>query len=97
MRSVPLVTGPGTQERDVALKSIYQMSANQFRQYWIAMIMRAEVTSAPKTISTPGTANHLIGGIPGLIGFVPADKVQPGVKVLRINGKLPGDSGYPLQ
>ncbi len=97
LRVVLLVRGPGAHERDVALHSIYQMSEAQFHQYWIAMIMRAEVTSGPKTVSSAEMTNQLIAGIPGSIGFVPADKVQPGVKVLRINGKRPGENGYPLQ
>ena len=29
--------------------------------------------------------------------LTPADEVGPGMKVLRINGKLPGETGYPLQ
>jgi hypothetical protein len=97
LRIVPLVLGPGARERELALRSIYGMSESQFSQYWIAMIMRAEVTSAPKTVSSPEMASQLIAGIPGAIGFISADKVQPGLKILRINGKFPGESGYPLQ
>ncbi len=97
LRVVLLVRGPGAHEREVALRSIYQMSEAQFRQYWIAMIMRAEVTSGPKTVSSTEMTNQLVAAIPGSVGFIDAEKVQPGVKVLRINGKLPGESGYPLQ
>jgi hypothetical protein len=35
--------------------------------------------------------------IPGSITFVLASAVTPGTKVLRIDGKLPSDPGYPLK
>jgi hypothetical protein len=38
----------------------------------------------------------LVRDIPGAIALVPASKVPPGVKVLRIDGKRPGEPGYPL-
>jgi ABC-type phosphate transport system substrate-binding protein len=96
-RIVLLAPSSVAREREVVLRSIYQMTEAQYNQYWIAMVMRAEVTSAPRTVASSETVNELIAGTPGSIGFVPAGKVQPGVKVLRINGKLPGQSGYPLQ
>jgi ABC-type phosphate transport system substrate-binding protein len=96
-RIVLLSPSSVAREREIVLRSIYQMSEAQYNQYWIAMVMRAEVTSAPKTVASSEMANELIAGTPGSIGFIPVGKVQPGVKVLRINGKLPGQSGYPLQ
>ncbi len=97
MRIVLLVRAPVAHERTVVLRSIYQMSESQFRQYWIAKIFRAEATSGPKIVYSAEMTNELIAAIPGSIGFIEAAKAQPGVKVLRIDGKLPGESGYPLQ
>jgi hypothetical protein len=73
------------------------MSEDQFRQYWIAKMFRADVTSGPKIVYSSETARDLAVAIPGAITFIPADAVQPGVKVLRIDGKLPGDPAYPLR
>ena len=97
LRVVLLVRAPVAREREVVLRAIYQMSEAQFRQYWIAKVFRAETTSGPKIVYSAEMTNELITAIPGSIGFMPAEKVQPGMKVLRINGKLPGESGYPLQ
>src|SRR5947207_13449313 len=41
-----LVRAPGAREREVVLKTIYQMSEAQFRQYWIAKVFRDEASSA---------------------------------------------------
>ena len=42
-----LVRAPGAREREVVLKTIYQMSEAQFRQYWIAKVFRAEAAQRP--------------------------------------------------
>jgi hypothetical protein len=40
---------------------------------------------------------ELVTAIPGAIAFVDARNVHPGVKVVRVDGKLPGEKGYPLR
>jgi hypothetical protein len=34
---------------------------------------------------------------PGGIALVDATDIKPGMKVLKVDGKLPGEEGYPLQ
>src|SRR5215831_2224351 len=45
LRVTLLVRAPGAHEREVVLKTIYQMSEAQFRQYWIAKVFRAEAAA----------------------------------------------------
>lgn len=97
LRVVLLVRAPVAREREVVLRQIYQMTEAQFRQYWIAKIFRAETTSGPKIVYSSEMTTELVAAIRGSISFIAAAKIPPGVKVLRINGKLPGESGYPLQ
>ena len=92
-----LVRAPGAREREVVLKAIYQMSEAQFRQYWIAKVFRAEAASAPRIVYSNEMATELVSEIPGAIAFVDASLVPKGLKVLRIDGKLPADAGYPLR
>ena len=94
---VLLVRAPVARERDVVLKVIYQMTEAQFRQFWIAKIFRAESVSAPKLVYSPDMANQLVSTLPGAISFVDARQVASGLKVLRVDGKLPGEAGYPLR
>src|ERR1700682_2229528 len=47
---------PVSHERGVVLRVIYQMSEAQYRQYWIAKILRAEAVSPPKTVFSQYTA-----------------------------------------
>jgi ABC-type phosphate transport system substrate-binding protein len=93
---VLLIRAPTSTERDAVLNVIYQMREPQFKQYWIAKIFRAEMTSPPKVVYSNESANQLVSSIPGTIAFMAANDVKPGVKVLRIDGHLPGEPGYRL-
>jgi ABC-type phosphate transport system substrate-binding protein len=94
---VLLIRAPVARERDVVLKIIYQMSESQFKQYWIAKIFRAESATAPKVVYSNDMANQLVTAIPGAIAFIDSKDVKPGSKVLRVDGRLPGEAGYPLR
>ena len=97
LRVVLLMRAPISRERDVVLRTIYQMSEAQFRQYWISKVFRADVAAGPKIVYSTETAYELVAAIPGAVAFVDASQVPKGVKVLRIGGMLPGDPGYPLR
>ena len=94
---VLLIRAPVARERDVVLRVIYQMSEARFKQYWVAKIFRAEAASPPKIVYSNDMQYELISGIPGAIGFMDAHNVRPGLKVLRVDGHLPGDKEYPLR
>lgn len=96
-RIVLLVRAPVAYERDVVLNRIYQMDEAEFRQYWIAKVFRAEVSSGPKIVYSTDMTRQLVAALPGAVAFVAARDVTPEMKVLRISGKRPGDEGYPLQ
>ena len=94
---VLLIRAPVARERDVVLRVIYQMSEAQFKQYWVAKIFRAEVASPPKIVYSNDMQFELVTALPGAIAFVDARNVRPGVKVLRVDGHLPGERDYPLR
>lgn len=92
-----LIRAPVARERDVVLRVIYQMTEAQFKQYWIAKIFRAEAASPPKIVYSNEMQYDLVTAIPGAIAFVDASNVRPGVKVVRVDGHLPGERDYPLR
>ena len=96
LRVVLLMRAPVAPEREVVLRTIYQMSESQFRQYWISKVFRADVSSGPKIVYSTEMAADLITAIPGSIAFVDASQIPKGMKVVKIDGKLPGDKAYPL-
>jgi ABC-type phosphate transport system substrate-binding protein len=94
---VLLIRAPRSRERDVVLRTLYEMSEAQFKQYWIAKIFRAEATAAPKIVYSNNMAKELVSVIPGAIAFLPENEVTDGLKVVKINGRMPGERGYPLK
>ncbi len=96
MPVILLVRAPVAREREVVLRTIYQMTESQFKQYWVAKIFRSEAVSAPKIVYSADMSNQLLSVIPGSIAFMEAKDVGPGLKVLKVDGKLPGEPGYKL-
>jgi ABC-type phosphate transport system substrate-binding protein len=97
LRVTLLLRAPAAVERDVVLKVIYRMSEAEFRQYWISKMFRAEAASGPKLVYSNTMATDLVSALPGSVAFVDVGQVPKGLKVLSINGKLPGQPGYPLK
>jgi hypothetical protein len=97
LRVTLLIRAPAAREREVVLRAIYQMSEAQFRQYWISKVFRAEATSGPKIVYSNEMATELVNAIPGSVAFVDAAQVPKGLKIIKIDGKLPGEKGYPLR
>lgn len=91
-----IVRAPVADERTVLLERVYRMSEAQFRQYWVAKVFRAEIASGPRVVLSNEEAVDLVGVIDGAIAIVGAEDVPEGLKVLRIDGLLPGQPGYPL-
>lgn len=96
-RIVLLVRAAQSDERDYVLANIYEMDEEAFRRYWIAKMFRAEVPRGPKVVFSTGMTLDLVVAIPNSISFMRADNVTDDVKVVRIDGKLPGEDGYALK
>jgi len=91
-----VVTQPDDPGRTILLERVYKMSEERFRQYWIAKVFRGEAAEGPKIVLSSEGAIELVGVLDGAIAFVDSDDVPSGLKVLRIDGLKPGDSGYAL-
>jgi len=92
-----LIRAPEAEERKMILERIYEMDEDSFREYWIGKMFRAEVASGPKLVYSADMARDLVTVIPGAITFVPVSQVSSDTKVVRIDGLLPSDEGYPLR
>jgi hypothetical protein len=97
VRVTLLLRAPIAKERDVAVQRVCGMSEAQFRQHWIAKVFRAETPNSPKIVYSNEMALDQVSRVPGALTFVEAAAVGRGMKVLKIDGKLPGQPGYPLR
>ena len=84
-------------ETRILLEDVYRMTATELRRYWIGKRFRGEITSLPPIAPTAENAVAAVMKEEGAISVVLASEVpKEGVRVLRIDGKKPGEPGYPL-
>jgi ABC-type phosphate transport system substrate-binding protein len=88
---------PGQPEREAALQLIYRMSEAELNHHFLRAVYRGQAFSAPKTLSSSDRVVRFVFNVPGAIGCVPAREVDSSVKVLRVEGRPPGEAGYPLR
>jgi hypothetical protein len=96
VRVTLLIRAPVSRERDTAVRDVCQMTEAQFRQHWIGKVFRAETGSGPKIAYSREGALDQASRMPGAITLVEVPVTTKGVKVLKIDGKSPGQVGYPL-
>ena len=92
-----IVRGPGATEREQLLDKVYRMTEAQYRHYWVAKVFRGEATDGPRVVLSNEEAVDLVSVIDGAITVVDSDDVPEGLKLLRIDGNLPGDPDYPFK
>jgi hypothetical protein len=72
------------------------MSESEYRQYWTAQVFRGEADAEPMTVPSIGMQKEALKAFPGAISLVNVRDVKPGMKVIKVDGLLPGAAGYPL-
>ena len=92
-----IVRAPVAAERTLLLKKVYAMTESQFRQYWIAKVFRAEATAGPRIVVSNNELVELVGVLPGAIALVDADDIPAGLKILKVDGRRPGEKDYVLK
>jgi phosphate transport system substrate-binding protein len=92
-----LIRAPIARERDAVVRDVCQMTEAQFRQHWIGKVFRADTPSGPKIVYSNEMAIDQVSRTPGAITFIQAPVTNKAVKVLRIDGRAPGQQGYRLR
>ena len=97
MRVTLLIRAPIARERDVIIQHVCEMTEAQFRQHWIAKVFRAETPTGPKIVYSNESALEQLTRTQGAITFIDASLAKGGMKVLKIDGKAPGQAGYRIK
>ena len=88
---------PGQPERDTMLRDVCRMSESDLRRRYLQGLLTGEVLVSPKTLANPMGVRKFVFNVPGAIGYLRPEDVDDSVKVVRIDGHLPGDAEYPLK
>lgn len=89
-----IIRAAGAHERVVVLQLLH-FSEEEYDRYWTTQVYRGEGVE-PVAVFSNGMQKEAVMGIPGAIALIEARDIKPGLKVLKIEGKLPGEEEYPL-
>ncbi len=81
------------------LTIVVRMSLPEYRKYILSAEFRGDDPLRAKTVDSSPTAVKSVAGYTGAITIVDTNSLTAlagSVKVLTINGKKPGEAGYPL-
>ena len=84
----------GSVERQTALRLV-AMDESNYKQYWQEKASGGDGTVAP-TASASGFAVNVVAETNDAIAVVPLADVKGSVKILRVDGSVPGDPAYPV-
>jgi ABC-type phosphate transport system substrate-binding protein len=87
----------GQPERDEAIRIICGLPEPDYERHLLLQTFRGAVTRGPRSIQSANGMLRFVFNTPGAIGYVRGDQVDDSVKVVAIDGRLPGDPDYPLQ
>src|SRR5262245_58891002 len=93
--SLILMPALGTPERQTVLNVALAMNEASYKKHWVGRVFRGESASAPTVADSQDAVAQTVARTRGAIGLV--SRAVPNVRVVRINGALPGDAGYPLR
>jgi hypothetical protein len=92
---IALNRDPKSAERVGFDRTVLGMSPEAVARYWIDRKIRGQ-SSAPKAIEPAAVLQRVVAKLGGAVAYVRAREVSADVKILRIDGKRPGDAGYPI-
>jgi ABC-type phosphate transport system substrate-binding protein len=85
-----------TPEKELVLKKLYRMKDAALKLHYLEKLYRGEIASFPRIAHSNSAVKKIVAQAPNALGFIDAAAVDSTVKVLRIDGKKPGEPGYPL-
>ena len=92
---LPLNRGTNTHERVGFDKTVLGMTPEEAARYWIDRRIRG-LSGAPKAVDPANVLQKVVARLPGSISYVRQHEISDAMKVVKVDGKLPGDAGYPV-
>jgi ABC-type phosphate transport system substrate-binding protein len=87
----------GQPERAETIRTICGLSEPDYDKHILFRTFQGSVNIGPRSLLSAAAVLRFVYNAPGAIGSVAADQVDATVKVLRVDGFLPGDARYRLR
>jgi hypothetical protein len=91
-----LVRGAGAHERQALLR-LLGMSERDYKQYWTTQMFRGDTQFEPITVASNSVQKQAVNTFAGAIALMTAGEAKTGMKVIKIDGHLPGEADYPTE
>jgi|FLOH01.1.fsa_nt_gi hypothetical protein len=78
------------------LEEIYGMTERQLRRHFVSLMNKGSIGAIPSVVKEREMVCRLVGKKDGGLAVVVAGDLPKTVKALKIDGKSPGEKGYPL-
>jgi len=78
------------------LKGVYSMTEDQLRKHWVQKLFSGEIPAIPAVVRETDAAILSTKKNEAAITAVIAGELPEGVRALVVDGKKPGEEGYPL-
>ena len=91
-----LLPGSGTVEKELLLRRALRMTEDRLHRVYLGKLYGGEIFEFPRAVAAGGEARRIVARAPNALAVVDAGAVDASVKVLRIDGRGPGEAGYLL-
>lgn len=96
LSSRPVVLIENRDVREQFYRSALSMGVREVKQRWIQVVLTGGRMRPPVEVDADDVVS-LVAETSGAIAFVDAPPEHEDVRVIRIEGYLPGEAGYPLR
>jgi len=94
-RSVPFNHPARSNDRVGFDQTVLRMSAEEVSRFWIDRKIRG-LPGPPRAVDSLSQLLRLVAHTPGGIGYARPAQITREVRMIKIDGKLPTEAGYPL-
>lgn len=95
-RLLPLNLPPASDSRVRFDQAVLGMTPERVSRYWIDRKIRGQ-SGPPRALDSADLVQRVVARLDGGIGYVRMNELKADVKVVRVDGKSPKDSGYPVE
>jgi len=94
-RIIAFNQAPNSPDRVSFEQRVLGMTPDEVARYWIDRKIRGE-GGAPKSVGSAELLQRVVSKLEHSVAYVRADQVRPDVRVVAIDGSVPGDAAYRL-
>jgi hypothetical protein len=91
-----LLPASGSAEKRLLLRRALGMNEDQLHRLYLGKLYSGEISAFPRVVGSGAAARGVVARAEHAIAVVPASAVDGEVRVLRIQGRRPGEAGYLL-